>query len=221
MVNDMYSNTYVGLNHCKYLTDILKYEWDDFLYNVGQNVNNEPVIIKTILINNINKSNEYIIKLSAHPSLLLLFGKSVGSIINTEGNKMIMGKNPFIEKQTQLTSKTYFLYILIVFSIIISYLTKQYYSAILTISLFYYFAIYKYIQSSNFNIQKITACGGSLTGMKMPLPNLETMFEINPNEVWHSKIQIVNDRFKGDSESYTQQKSRELDKYREKGWSID
>jgi hypothetical protein len=49
----------------------------------------------------------------------------------------------------------------------------------------------------------------------------EPMFEINPNEVWHSKIQIVNDRFKGDSESYTQQKSRELDKYREKGWSID
>jgi hypothetical protein len=49
----------------------------------------------------------------------------------------------------------------------------------------------------------------------------DPMFEINPNADWHSKIQIVNDRFKGDSESYTQQKSRELDKYREKGWSID
>jgi hypothetical protein len=47
------------------------------------------------------------------------------------------------------------------------------------------------------------------------------MFEINPNEVWHSKIKIINDSFQDDTQSFIRKKSSDLERDREKGFSID
>lgn len=49
----------------------------------------------------------------------------------------------------------------------------------------------------------------------------DPMFEINPNEVWHSKIKITNPSFQEYSQSYTRNKASQLDRDRESGWSID
>jgi hypothetical protein len=49
----------------------------------------------------------------------------------------------------------------------------------------------------------------------------DPMFEINPNEVWHSKIKIINDSFQDDTQSFIRKKSSDLERDREKGFSID
>jgi heme/copper-type cytochrome/quinol oxidase subunit 4 len=185
MINDYYANTHIGLPNYTYLSEILSYEWTDYIYNVGQNVNNKNVSVKTIIINNVNHSTEYTIQLSANVALLLLFGKSIGSIIDGQP-KMIMGTNPFAIKKKNMTIKTYIFYLLIILSIIVSIIwlrikkvnrkEKQYagitsFSLILLTIVFYYFMIFKYIRKSNNNIQKIVSCGGSVKGMKVPLIN--------------------------------------------------
>jgi FtsP/CotA-like multicopper oxidase with cupredoxin domain len=196
MVNDLYSNTHIGLPNYMYLSDILSYEWTDYLYNVGLKVNGKDIFIKTVMIYNKNNSSEYTVKLSGKMALLLLFGKSAGSIISGD-TKMIMGENPYTVRQTRLTVSTYLFYLMMIISIIffvLWYRTKKNSSLstkwgistfvlILFTILFYYHLIYRYTRSSNSNIQQIISCGGDVKGMKIPLNSTTqyTSLEITPN----------------------------------------
>lgn len=49
----------------------------------------------------------------------------------------------------------------------------------------------------------------------------DPMFEINPNADWHSRIQITNPSFQEDSERAIRNKSSEIEKYKQRGFSID
>jgi hypothetical protein len=51
--------------------------------------------------------------------------------------------------------------------------------------------------------------------------NEEPKFKINKNEVWSKKITITNPKFQKDKEADIRYKASELDRGREKGWSID
>ena len=197
MVNDFYSKTHIGIPGCMYLSEILSYEWTDYLYNAGPMVNEKNVLVKTVLIKNTNHSTEYTVQLSGECPLLLFFGKSLGSIVEGQP-KMIMGENPFTLKNTKITVNTYIFYLMVIISIIffvLWYRTKKNKSTttklgITTFTLisftivFYYFLVYKYIRNSNKNIQRIVSCGGSVKGMKIPLnqSNQYTSFKISPGE---------------------------------------
>lgn len=49
----------------------------------------------------------------------------------------------------------------------------------------------------------------------------EPMFEINPNADWHSKIKITNPIFQKDTERYIRNKTSELERDRQRGFTID
>lgn len=49
----------------------------------------------------------------------------------------------------------------------------------------------------------------------------EPMFEINPNGDWYNKIQITNPSFQEYSARERRSKASEIEKYKERGWSID
>jgi len=213
LVNSQYSKTYLGLStEYKNVSDILEFSWSDIELNLGVNATNKNVAVKTVITKNINKSTEYSIQMIAPCTLLLLFGKSIGSIIKVENTTKTMSMTssgsdsssdpPIIKNKYLYVYKIilYFLILILILLIIwvgrISLYYQNYkyttqtelfvFVFFIFVVFYYYQTIYIYTCNSNSNIQLIYPCNGTKTGMKKPFKtnSINATLTIAPNSTY-------------------------------------